>query len=460
MSRPLIEPLDALDAVFVHLEDGVNHMHLGSCCVLAGPAPDRAEVEALFEHALDQVPRYRQKLRFVPGGLGPRAWVDDPSFRLGNHLHDRRLRDGDRRELEQLVAQLMSVELDRHRPLWECHVVRGLDGDRWALVSKVHHCMVDGIAGTDLLGTILAAATPTEVRPRPSRREPTSAEMAIDALARLSRRPVEAARFTGRTVRHPRQAISGVRRLAEGAGSLVPRLLPIGRRATVDGPIGAQRSWATSSVSIDDIRRVRRRHGGTLNDVVLAAVTGAHRALLISRGVEPEHVVLRTLIPVSVRSSTDHRPNNQVTAIVADLPVGVGSPGERLSAVHRQMEDLKQAHQTDVTSAVLQLAGCAPPVLVGATLRAATTLFQHTSRHGVQTVTTNVPGPREPLSALGRELLEYLPYVPIYAGMRIGVAALSYVDRVAFGVTADAASVPEVALIADAIAAEVDALLA
>lgn len=461
MTTPPIEPLGPLDAAFVHLEDGVNHMHIASCCIFAGPAPDDADVRTLFREALHRVPRYRQKLRFVPGGLGPPVWVDDPRFRLEHHLHHVTVPHGDRHDLEELMGRLMSVELDRRRPLWDTWVVRGLDDGRWALISKVHHCMVDGIAGTDLLSTVLAATSTVDAPGRRSaRREPTQAELAIDAVGHLAHRPLDLLRAVDDAARHPRETITRLVGLVEGVGSLVPRLAPQGRVLPTDGAIGSTRCWATSSIAIADIRAVRARHGGTLNDVVLAAVTGGHRALLLHRGVDLEHAVLRTLVPVSVRTGTDHRANNQVTAIVAELPVALATPVERLTAVREQMDDLKHAHHTDATTAVLRVADYAPPLLVGATLRAATAVLQHTSHHGVQTVTTNVPGPREPLVACGRELLEYLPYVPIYAGMRIGVAALSYVDRVAFGVTADAATVPDVAVVAAAIPAEVDALLA
>lgn len=455
MNAPPIEPLGPLDAAFVQLEDGVNHMHIASCCIFAGPPPDDADIRAMFARAIEHVHRYRQKVRTIPGGLGPPVWVEDPSFEIDHHLHRLHLRHGDRSELEDLMGQLMSVELDRHRPLWCAWIVRGLDKGRWALISKVHHAMVDGIAGTDLLGTILADLPPVDRPRQPALREPTSIELAADAIGRLARQPVELARTCAGAMLHPRAAIRRLPALASGATSLASRLLPEGRRIPTDGPIGADRRWATASVSIADIRRIRHLHGGTMNDVVLAAVAGAHRTLLDSRGVDSSRIVVRTLVPVSIRQGLDHRANNQVTALVADLPVALDSPAARLAALREQMDSLKHTHQTDAATAAVHLAGRAPTMLVEATLRTVTAVLQHTPQHGVQTVTTNVPGPRAPLRALGRELLEYLPYVPIYAGMRIGVAALSYVDRVAFGVTADAATVPDVRLFAEAIPVEI-----
>lgn len=478
-ARRAIETLGPLDSAFLHLEDGVNHMHIGACCIFDGPAPSEPELRVLVDAALDDVPRYRQRLRFVPGAIGPPVWVDDPGFRLGEHLHhatlhqEGRAAGEDRSALEVLVARLMSVELDRRRPLWDMWLVDGLDDGRWALISKAHHCMVDGVAGIGLLSTVLAGGSGGRGGGRTRIRRATppvsGTALAVAAVRHMARRPAEVLVAAEGALVHPRRTAARAIDLVRGSASLAAVLLPSGQLSPrhagdrpssgTTGPIGPRRAWATSSVAIDDIRRVRALHGGTLNDVVLAAVAGAHRTLLLSRGDDPDAARLRTLVPVSLRAADDRRADNQVSAIVAELPIHLATPVERLDAVRTRMESLKHAHQTDAATAALGLAGDAPAAL-GPALRAMTWWLQHGGRLGVQTVTTNVPGPADPLSACGRPLREYLPFVPVYAGMRIGVAALSYVDRIAFGVTADADSVPQVAVLADAIPTEIESLLA
>lgn len=457
-----MERMSPLDATFLHVEDGINHMHIASCAIFEGPAPAYADLVELFRGKLPLVPRYRQKVRFVPGGLGRPVWVDDPHFRLDYHVRHTALPPpGGRDDLRNLMGRLMSHELDRHRPLWETWMVEGLADGTWALVSKVHHCMVDGISGTDLMAVVLDSSpdgTPPVVddwRPRP---EPSDADLVRDALLEPLVRPSEFVRWGRSAVRAPRQLLDGIGEVVTGLRSLGGTLTP-NTPLPIEGTIGPHRRWASAHTTLDDVKRVRAAHGGTVNDVVLAAITAGYRELLLARGEQLEGVVVRTLVPVSVRPKGDHTLNNQVASIIAELPVGIADPIERLHAVRAGMQALKQSHQADASRWLFDLAEHAPAPVLSVGLRSAVVMMRRMPQRSVNTVTTNVPGPQHALYACGREMLEYVPFVPLAQGVRTGVAILSYHGRIAFGVTADWDSVPDVDVLADGISAGMRELL-
>jgi diacylglycerol O-acyltransferase len=442
-----VDRLSPLDSLFLHVEDGVTHMHIASCATFEGPAPSHADFAGLVASKLPVLTRYRQKVRFVPGQLGRPVWLDDPHFNLAYHLRHTALPPpGGEEELNSLMSWLMSVELDRRRPLWEAWMVEGLTDDRWALISKVHHCMVDGISGTDLMVLLL---DPTrEQTPPPAdtwhpRSEPPGTQLVVEALRDLVLTPAEQVRAARSLLRRPRAALDALWGSVRGAVALGRELIPT-PALSIEGAIGPQRRWAAGRASLEDLKQIRRALGGTVNDVVLAVIAGAFRDLLEARGEAVDHVVVRSLVPVSVRAADDHTANNQVSASIVELPVGVADPLERLEATRRQMDALKASHQADASGALTSLAGLSPPMLYALGLRSGTTAWRYLPQRSVHTVTTNVPGPRGPLYALGREMLEYLPFVPISQGVRIGVSILSYNGKVRFGVTGDYDSVPEV----------------
>lgn len=229
---------------------------------------------------------------------------------------------------------------------------------------------------------------------------------------------------------------------------------------SIEGTIGPHRRWAWARTSLADVKRIRATLGGTVNDVVLAAITSGFRDLLLSRGDEIDGVVVHTLVPVSVRSAGDHTANNQVSGMIAALPVGIADPVERLQAIREQMAGLKDSHQAVAAGALVEMAGFAPPMLLSMGLRTAIGVMRRMPQRSVNTVTTNVPGPQIPLYACGCEMLEYLPFVPLSQGVRTGVAILSYNGKVGFGVTGDWDTVPDVAVLAEGIERCVAELLA
>jgi len=442
-----MDRLSPLDSLFLHVEDGIAHMHIASCAVFEGPAPSFPDLVELIASKLPVLPHYRQRVRFVPGQLGRPMWVDDPHFDLAYHVRHTALPPpGSEAELNALMGRLMSVELDRRRPLWEAWMVEGLAEDRWALISKVHHCMVDGISGTDLMVLLLDRGrkhTPPSADTWTPAPEPGDDALVVGALRDLLLMPAEGLRATASALRAPRAVVTSLWDSAQGAVALGRELVPA-PALSIEGPIGPHRRWAAARASLDELRQIRRVFGGTVNDVVLAVIAGAFRDLLVSRGDPVEHAVLRSLVPVSVRAAEDHTANNQVAASVVELPVNDADPLHRLEATRRQMDALKASHQADASGAMTVMAAFTAPMLFALGLRSGTTALRYLPQRSVNTVTTNVPGPRSPLYALGREMLEYLPFVPLSHGVRIGVSVLSYNGQVRFGVTGDYDTIPEV----------------
>jgi diacylglycerol O-acyltransferase / wax synthase len=457
-----MDRMSPLDASFLHVEDGLQHMHIASCAVFEGPAPSEEEVLALIRGKLHLLVRYRQKVRFVPGAMGRPVWVDDPHFRVEYHVRRTALpAPGGEPALRKLMGRLMSQQLDRHRPLWEAWVVDGLEDGHWALISKVHHCMVDGISGTDLM-TVLLDSSPDAVAQEPApwqpQPEPTDAQLVADAMTELVRSPYEQARRLRSALRTPKRFAGQVATVADGIRDLGAHLTPV-PPLSIEGPIGPHRCWAFARSTLAEVKQVRTALGGTVNDVVLAAITNGFRELLIARDDDVDRAVVRTLVPVSLRAPGDTTSNNQVSGVFANLPVGIADPVERLAAVRAEMDTLKHSNLALGLEAVENAAGLAPPALYAGLLRGASLLMRRTGQRSVTTVTTNVPGPRQPLYACGRRLLEYLPFVPLAQGVRVGVAILTYDGQVAFGITGDWDSVPEVDVVARGIEAGMEELL-
>ena len=402
-------------------------------------------------------------MRFVPLQLGRPVWVDDPHFKLEYHLRHTALpAPGGDRELRALMGRIMAQELDRHRPLWEAWMVEGLERGRWALVTKIHHSMADGVAGNDLMAAILDAERDPDPPPpdewRPGA-EPSDVALVVDAL--WDGAWTAAGQLWAATVSltRPARALAQARDFGAGAVSFARRVPPTPSSSLVGG-IGPHRRWTSVSASLDDVKAIRRAFGGTVNDVIVAAVTGGLRALLTSRDEPIDGLFVRTLIPVSVRTA-DERNNfdNRVSAMVADLPVDVADPVERLAAVREQMEMLKTSHQTVAGQGVTTLGELAPSVALAVTERAAMQVLRRVPQQTLNAVVTNIPGPQFPLYFAGREMLEYLPFVPIVYGMRIGVAIVSYNGQLAFGITGDYDSMPDLEVLARGIESSIAELL-
>ncbi len=449
-----MERLSALDAEFLHLEDGAVHMHIAGACVFNGPTPSMSEIEALIASKLHLIPRYRQRVRSVPFELGRPVWADDPHFDLGYHVRQVALpAPGDDAVFCRTMGRIMSQPLDRQRPLWETWLVEGLEGGQWALIFKVHHCMVDGIAGVGLLTVLLdleADAPVGEPQTWTPRQEPATPLKVLDAWGGLMSGVFSVAREIPASVAHPLVAVRSAFSTSEGLLRFVERLAPT-RRLSIEGPIGPQRIWAHSSASLEAVKSIRSAFGGTVNDVVLAAVAGGYRALLIERGDDADHAVVRTLVPVSTRHDEGRGVlDNRVSALLFELPVQLADPIERLETVKTQMSDLKASHMAEAGELMTSVGDMAPPMMVGTLSRAAIRSMHRFGQQSLNTVTTNVPGPQIPLFCLGHELSEYRPFVPISHGLRVGTAILSYNGTLFFGVTGDYETMPDIEVLANA----------
>ncbi|HEV7762009.1 MAG TPA: wax ester/triacylglycerol synthase family O-acyltransferase [Acidimicrobiales bacterium] len=442
-----MDRMSPLDASFLHIEDSDRTvgMHIGSTAVFAGPPPDQATFTRTVESRLPLVPRYRQRVEAVPLGLGRPVWVDDVDFTLDYHLRRTALpAPGGEPELRRLVARLMSQRLDRTKPLWEMWIVEGLADGQWAMVSKVHHCMVDGISGVELLAVMMdlsdepPAAEPVPWEPE---RPLSRTDLALRTVGELATSQYEQLRVVGHMVRQPRRLLEPAGEVVAGLRSLAGLARPAA--SALSGSIGPHREVAWAETDLASVKKVRAALGGTVNDVVLTAITRGFRELLLARGEDVTDRAVRTLVPVSVRSSRadsgaaahDGTFDNKVSAMFAELPVSLADPVEVLGVIQRQLGDLKESKQAVAGEALTSLSGFAPPVLLGLGMRLAARVVSRTGN--VHTVTTNVPGPQLPLYSCGRLMLKAYPYVPIAAPMRIGVSIFSYNGTVTFGITGD-----------------------
>ena len=438
-----MERMSTLDAGFFFVEHRNVPMHLGSLVVFEGPAPAYSDVVELFAAKLPLVPRYRQVVRTVPLHVFHPAWTDDESFEIGYHVrHAAVPQPGRARQLRHLAGQIFAQRLDRDRPLWEAWFLEGIQGGRWALISKVHHCMVDGIGGTDLM-TVLFDLSPDAARvmpvswaPRPG---PPVLSLVIDGVRDTVTWPLRQLADAPGFVRGRLRSRADLMRFGRGLSGSARRLA-VPSASSLNGPIGPHRRWVWTTASLSRVKRIRAAVGGTVNDVLLAAITRGFRDLLIERGELSEGLVVRSLVPISLRRKDERGAiTNRVSAVLVNLPVGETDPMRRLALLRDQMDDLKRTRQAVGAELLTGMLGFAAPTLLALGSRAAF----HLPQPLVQTVTTNVPGPRFPLFILGRRMVEAYPYVPIGDNVRISIAIFSYLDRFSFGITADLSAAPD-----------------
>jgi WS/DGAT/MGAT family acyltransferase len=460
VKRDSMDRLKPLDAMFVEAEDEDKNtsMAIASIAVFEGPVPTHEEVMALIAERLPLVPRYRQKLRAVPYRLGPPVWIDDQDFDLGYHVRRTALPEpGKHQQLADLMAHVMSHRLDRDHPLWEYWIVEGLARDRWAMISKVHHCMVDGIGGADLYRVLLEVPAepgqPLESLPADS--PPSARSLAAAAVAEMLLLPARQTSALSTALSDPDRTLAQAAGIAQALLRFAPSLVPA-ERSSLSGAIGAQRRYTWTRVSLADIKAIKRELGGTVNDVVLAAISGGFRALLLNRGEKPKPHEVPSLVPVSIRVPGDHGGlGNQVSATVTDLPVHIADPVERLAAVRAEQDSLKATHEAVIGQALATLGQYGVYPLTSWLVRKAFGLQQRE----IVTVTTNVPGPRQPLYWMGRRLEEIIPYVPIASTVRIGISIFSYDNDVTFGLTGDYAANPDLDVLAKGIKHGISELL-
>ena len=453
-----MDRLSPLDTTFLHVEDGVSHMHLGSVSRFEGPPPAQEDVLAALAAKLHLAPRYRQRVRFTPLAAGRPVWADDPHFCLDYHVRRTALpAPASDDELRTLVGRVMSLRLDRSRPLWELWVVEGLADGTWAMISKLHHAMVDGIAASNLVTSLMDErpdAPPADPVPWTPAPEPRGAALVATALAERARWPLRELGALRGVARHPRSFAGHARETAQGLAAYAGIVRPPAP-TSLNGAIGRQRRWDFAWASLADIKTIRAALGGTVNDVVLTAIGGGMRDLLESRD-EPVDRPLRSLVPVSVRARDANGVyDNRVSAIFADLLVSIADPVERLHAMRAQMDRLKDAHEAVAGEVLTSLAGFAPEALRALSVGIAT----RTPQHNVSTVTTNVPGPQRPLFICGRRMLVSYPYVPLGGHVRVGIAIYSYDGGLAFGVTGDYDRAPDIGVLCAGIEREIASLM-
>lgn len=433
--------LTGLDASFLHLERDGAHMHVASTMIFDGPPPAFDEFRAHLQSRLHLVPRFRQKLRFVPFDQGRPIWVDDPHLNLDYHVRHTALPSpGSEEQLRNFAARAFSQGLDRTKPMWELWLVSGLEDDRFAIVCKTHHCLIDGVSGVDITTVLFdASADPGPPEPGPAwnaKPEPSDSEVLAAALIERATQPAELLRGARALVRGPRQALGAIRDAVGAAGSFAGRGM-----GAPDSPlntdIGSHRRFAWVRAELSELRRIKSAQGGTVNDVVLSVVAGALGKHLRSLGHDTHDLELRAMIPVSVRTPEGHGAlGNQVSAMMAPLPVWSEDPLERLRVVTETMGDLKGSSMAVGANLLTELSDFAPPTIASQAAR-----LQSRQRF-FNLVVTNVPGPQFSLYVLGRRLRDIFPMVPLAKRQAVCVGIMSYDGGINFGLIGDYEAMP------------------
>jgi len=435
-------PLSAQDMDFLAWETSSLQMHGSGVQIFASQAlatPDGgidfARIERAYAAVMHRVPRYRQKLSWMPGGRRA-VWVDDPHFDLRYHLRHTALpRPGSEAQLKRLAARIMEHPLDRSRPLWEVWVIEGLEGDRFALISKTHHCILDGESGMDILQLILTRTPESEIPAAPRyfpRPEPSATELRTAALRHAALLPLrmlgELRGFLERN-EHPLDEVAArVRAL----GELARWKLGPASETPLNGPVGPHRIFDWLELSLDEVRGLRKARGTSINDVVLAIVTGALREFLVARGARPEALDFRVSTPVNVRGEHERgRLGNRVSAWVLRLPIDCECPLEQLDRIHGATQRLKDSHQAAAMEMVTALHEWIPIDI------------QSAQQGTINLFVTNVPGPQFPMYLLGSEMLGLYAQAPLIENLGLVIAVMSYNGRLGFGFNADADRVPD-----------------
>jgi diacylglycerol O-acyltransferase len=437
------ERLSATDALFLDIEDPAVHMHVGAVAIFDSEPLrtergwlDIARLRTFMDRALHAVPRCRQKLEWVPRFDRP-VWVDDPRFNLEYHVRHTALPPpGDRRQLKRLAGRLFSQKLDRSKPLWEMWIVEGLEDGRIALVFKAHHCMVDGIAGVEVLAALLRLDPDAELppektyRPRPS---PSANRLMADEVAHRASLPLEAIRAIPGSLLRPDRVFSSLRESLLSVGETISAGLAPTTSTPFNVDVGPYRRFDWASTPLGAVADIRKHLGGTLNDVVLATVAGAVRRFLQRRGqgFGPDDV-FRVMVPVSVRRSDQHgKPGNRVVNFLARLPVDERDPRRRLERTCETTAELKGTRRVQGAELLEDIADRGFDTLIVEFVQLAA------KTHAYNMVVTNVPGPDRPVYLLGARMNEIHPYVPLFANQGLGVALFSYNGQLCWGFSAD-----------------------
>lgn len=456
MSPSGYDKLSAQDASFIMFEGPGTHMHVSAVALFEmGPLANESgglDIERLrsyVESRLPAVPRYRQRLAFTPIQRSP-IWVDDPRFNLRYHVRHTALPSpGSEQQLKDLAGRIMSQQLDREKPLWEMWFAEGLEGGRFAMISKIHHCMVDGVSGVGLMTALLNTSAETSFDPAPSwvpRRTPSAAELMIDQTVHTFSRPIAAARGLRNALRRPSEASNSVAKSAEAvwqalsAGFRLPANTPLNR------PIGTHRRVDWRRLDLGEIKDLRKRLDGTVNDIVLTIVTGALRRFLRGRRVALTGMDFRVVIPVSMRGADETETGNRVSAMFLGLPVDERAPLRRFAKIHAATQRIKESRAAEGIDLLTRMADWSGSDLLtywGVRLASAVRPYNM--------IVTNVPGPQFPLYLLGSRQLALYPQLPLFENQGLGVAVMSYMGQVHFGLIGDWDVVPDLPAFARAI---------
>jgi WS/DGAT/MGAT family acyltransferase len=455
--------LSALDAAFLEIEDPSALMHVGAVAIFelgALRTPDGGlDIERIRAAAVPMLrasPRLRQRLDWIPL-LDHPVWVDDDRFNLAYHLRHTALPEpGDERLLKRLAGRIFSQQLDRGKPLWEMWYVEGLEGDRFAVIGKFHHCMLDGVAGAHLVGLMFGSdlADPMDEPaprwlPRPA---PGGARLLADELLRRATLPLRAASAGAEALRRPWRALSAARGVGESLLATARQAISPATATPLNVEIGSHRRFDWLKSDLSTLRDVKTRLDGTVNDVVLATVSGALRRFLRARGLRLEELDVRALVPVNVRADDERGDlGNRVAFMVARLPLDEADPARRLARVCAETRRLKRSRQVEGAELIEQISDWTD-----------TAVFARYARLGASRafnlVVTNVPGPRETARLLGSRLVEIYPLVPLYRNQALGIALFSYDGALHWGLNGDWDAMPDLHDLALALEHEVEAL--
>ncbi|MGI8460648.1 MAG: WS/DGAT/MGAT family O-acyltransferase [Solirubrobacterales bacterium] len=451
MPQQHMDRLSSLDASFLSNETDSSHMHVGAILIFEGPPPSYDDLLEHIRGRLHLVPRFRQKLAFSPLQSGRPFWIDDPTFNLEYHVrHSALPAPGSEEQLRAMAARQFSQQLDRTKPLWELWLVQGLKRKRFALLSKTHHALVDGVSGVDI-ATVLFDVKPV---PEPAEAEhewvpspePSSASLLARNVEDVASTPLHLARRVETTIRHPRVAARQAGESAEAVGEVAWALANPAPEVPLNTGIGSHRRFQWVRADLAKLKRIKDALGGTVNDVVLTVVAGAMRRWLHSRGVRTEGLELRALVPMSIRAEDEHgQLGNQIAAMRGPLPVYIADPVRRLQAVRESMGHVKSSKQALCAEVISRFNDFAPPTLLAqaSRLNFSTRLFN--------LIVTNVPGPQIPLYVLGRELQDVFPVAFLPENHALAIAIMSYNGNLDFGLLADYDALEDIDVISEGI---------
>jgi WS/DGAT/MGAT family acyltransferase len=458
---PKRDRLSGLDSSFLHLENDATHMHVAACAVFEGRPPSYEELLGVISERLHLIPRYRQRLAYVPLDQGRPVWVDDPHFHVSYHVRHAALpRPGGDQQLRRLCGRVFSHALDRSRPLWEVWLVEGVDENHFAILTKTHHALVDGVSGVDI-ATVLFDASPEPLpvsqpaQPWDARPLPTSSQLLAEALLERTNVPREIVRGVRTVIDRPQQVVGKVGQALAGLGALASAGLRMAPDTPFNVRIGPHRRFTWIKAELAEFKTIRHALGGTVNDVVLTVVAGALGRYMRLHGHHTENVVLRAMVPISIRSEIERGGlGNRVSAMWVPLPVGLVDPVDTFTQIRAAAAATKESGQAVGAQVLTGLSGFAPSTIVhqAARLQAHQRLFN--------LVVTNVPGPQRPLYLLGRELQAVYPMVPLAHNTALGIAILSYNGQLNFGLVSDYDALADIEALADELSASLEELSA